>query len=45
MSEDDPFDYAGSNSLTGRLPVYEKLGYNWATTVLAFLTLAMAPFP
>ncbi|KAL7269270.1 hypothetical protein RUND412_008077 [Rhizina undulata] len=25
--------------------MYEKLGYQWATSVLAFLTLAMMPFP
>lgn len=25
--------------------MYEKLGYQWATTLLAFLTLAMMPFP
>ena len=25
--------------------VYERLGYQWATSLLAFLTLAMAPFP
>lgn len=25
--------------------VYNKLGYQWATSVLAFLSLAMAPFP
>jgi hypothetical protein len=25
--------------------VYTKLGYHWATTLLAFLTLVMAPFP
>jgi hypothetical protein len=45
MSDDDPFECAEPNSLTGRLSVYQKLGYNWATTVLALLTLAMAPFP
>ena len=26
-------------------PVYNKLGYHWATTLLAFLTLVMSPFP
>ncbi|KAI9762421.1 MAG: hypothetical protein M4579_000397 [Chaenotheca gracillima] len=25
--------------------MYEKLGYQWATSILAFLTLAMMPFP
>lgn len=25
--------------------MYEKLGYHWATTLLALLTLMMAPFP
>jgi hypothetical protein len=25
--------------------VYEKLGYQWATSLLAFLALAMMPFP
>lgn len=25
--------------------VYDKLGYQWATSLLAFLTVAMAPFP
>lgn len=25
--------------------MYEKLGYQWATTLLAFLTVAMMPFP
>ena len=25
--------------------VYYRLGYNWATGLLAFLCLAMAPFP
>ena len=25
--------------------MYEKLGYQWATTLLAFLTLVMLPFP
>ncbi|KAL4800048.1 major facilitator superfamily domain-containing protein [Aspergillus venezuelensis] len=27
------------------IQMYNRLGYNWATTLLAFLTLAMAPFP
>ncbi|MCJ1395277.1 hypothetical protein MMC18_008161 [Xylographa bjoerkii] len=27
------------------IQMYEKLGYQWATSLLAFLTLAMAPFP
>ncbi|KAJ5179913.1 hypothetical protein N7492_003123 [Penicillium capsulatum] len=26
-------------------PVYNNLGYHWATSLLAFLTLAMVPFP
>lgn len=25
--------------------MYNKLGYQWATSLLAFLMLAMAPFP
>jgi len=25
--------------------MYNKLGYQWASSVLAFLALAMAPFP
>ncbi len=25
--------------------MYEKLGYQWATGLLAFLTVAMLPFP
>lgn len=25
--------------------VYNNLGYHWATSLLAFLTLAMLPFP
>ena len=25
--------------------VYNNLGYQWATTILAFLTLVMVPFP
>ncbi|KAI8253815.1 Efflux pump atB [Colletotrichum sp. SAR 10_77] len=25
--------------------MYEKLGYEWATSLLAFLTVAMMPFP
>jgi len=25
--------------------MYHKLGYEWATALLAFLTLVMAPFP
>jgi hypothetical protein len=25
--------------------MYDKLGYQWATALLAFLTLAMLPFP
>lgn len=25
--------------------MYEKLGYQWATSLLAFLTVAMMPFP
>lgn len=27
------------------IQMYEKLGYQWATALLAFLTLAMLPFP
>ncbi len=25
--------------------MYEKLGYQWATSLLAFLAVAMLPFP
>lgn len=25
--------------------MYNKLGYQWATSILAFLTVAMMPFP
>lgn len=25
--------------------MYQKLGYQWATAVLGFLTVAMLPFP
>ena len=25
--------------------MYERLGYQWASSLLAFLTLAMLPFP
>lgn len=31
--------------LTHRIKVYERLGYHLATSLLAFLTLLMAPFP
>jgi hypothetical protein len=34
-----------STLLTILSAVYNKLGYHWATTLLAFLTLVMAPFP
>lgn len=27
------------------IQMYEKLGFQWASSLLAFLTLAMAPFP
>ncbi|GKU09420.1 unnamed protein product, partial [Fusarium langsethiae] len=27
------------------IQMYEKLGYQWASSLLAFLTVAMAPFP
>lgn len=27
------------------ISVYHKLGFQWATTLLAFLTVLMAPFP
>lgn len=27
------------------IQMYEKLGYQWATGLLAFLTLVMLPFP
>ncbi|KAF2009630.1 MFS general substrate transporter [Aaosphaeria arxii CBS 175.79] len=36
--------FAGAFPLFG-VQMYENLGYQWATTVLAFLALAMAPFP
>ena len=36
--------FAGAFPLFG-VQMYEKLGYHWATTLLACLTLAMAPFP
>lgn len=26
-------------------PMYKKLGYHWASSVLAVLTVAMMPFP
>ncbi|KAJ0156540.1 Uncharacterized protein HZ326_1205 [Fusarium oxysporum f. sp. albedinis] len=28
-----------------QLPMYDKLGYHWGTSVLAFMTVAMMPFP
>ncbi|KAH7007780.1 major facilitator superfamily domain-containing protein [Ilyonectria destructans] len=28
-----------------QIPMYDKLGYQWGTSVLAFLTVAMMPFP
>lgn len=31
--------------LTNTEKVYHRLGYHWATTLLALLTLVMAPFP
>ncbi|KAF2735896.1 MFS general substrate transporter [Polyplosphaeria fusca] len=36
--------FAGAFPLFG-VQMYNRLGYQWATTVLAFLALAMAPFP
>ena len=27
------------------MQMYEALGYQWATSLLAFLTVAMLPFP
>ncbi|EFW22052.1 MFS multidrug transporter [Coccidioides posadasii str. Silveira] len=36
--------FAGAFPLFG-IQMYHKLGYNWATSLLAFLTLVMAPFP
>lgn len=36
--------FAGAFPLFG-LQLYHKLGYHWATTLLACLTLLMAPFP
>jgi multidrug resistance protein len=36
--------FAGAFPLFG-VQMYETLGYHWATTLLACLTLAMAPFP
>jgi hypothetical protein len=38
---EDPFPFSSSDTLA----VYNKLGYHWATTLLAFLTLVMSPFP
>ena len=29
----------------GCTQIYEKLGYQWATSLLAFLTIVMMPFP
>ncbi|KAH6889396.1 major facilitator superfamily domain-containing protein [Thelonectria olida] len=28
-----------------QIPMYDRLGYHWATSVLAFLTLMLTPFP
>lgn len=36
--------FAGAFPLFG-VQMYRKLGFHWATTLLAFLTLMMAPFP
>jgi hypothetical protein len=36
--------FAGAFPLFG-VQMYEKLGYQWATTLLALLTVAMLPFP
>ncbi|KAF2654803.1 MFS general substrate transporter [Lophiostoma macrostomum CBS 122681] len=36
--------FAGAFPLFG-VQMYNNLGYQWATTLLAFLALAMAPFP
>ncbi|KEF54431.1 uncharacterized protein A1O9_09598 [Exophiala aquamarina CBS 119918] len=36
--------FAGAFPLFG-VQMYRKLGFHWATTLLAFLCLAMAPFP
>jgi hypothetical protein len=43
--------YTASNNISAAafplfgIQMYEKLGYQWASSVLAFLTVAMAPFP
>jgi hypothetical protein len=34
-----------SKTATNGRAVYNNLGYHWATSLLAFLTLVMAPFP
>jgi hypothetical protein len=36
--------YSAAFPLFG-IQMYEKLGFQWASSLLAFLTLAMAPFP
>ncbi|PKX88949.1 MFS transporter [Aspergillus novofumigatus IBT 16806] len=36
--------FAGAFPLFG-IQMYDRLGYHWATSLLAFLTLIMAPFP
>lgn len=38
-------DYNLVESLTFIAAVYEKLGYRWATSLLAFLTVLMLPMP
>ena len=42
--------FAGTDETAAAFPLfgiqmYHKLGYQWATSLLAFLTLAMMPFP
>lgn len=43
-------DYANLGVMTAAFPLfgvqmYEKLGYQWASSLLAFLMVAMVPFP
>lgn len=44
----DSYDFAQSFHViiaANGYAVYNSLGYHWATSLLAFLTLAMIPFP
>ena len=49
QSESRLFSYAGRQLCDAlahqKSSVYYKLEFHWATTLLAFLTVAMAPFP